>query len=186
MLLKEPKGREVDDGDVFRFNDGFSEKLFRIKINSIQMKETEEENKKTNDQASNGGRGGKGSGRPRGVQSKKDHPRCCSLLQRACTETQKCDFAGLSSASLDAACFVTSLTAECCICGSTVLHTEPTPPHLPSPQQVVQDRQHQIDAAVVRIMKTRKQLSHKLLISEVRPSQYPFLALILLHQKLRR
>ena len=65
MLLKEPKGREVDDGDVFRFNDGFSEKLFRIKINSIQMKETEEENKKTNDQASNGGRGGKGMGLPR-------------------------------------------------------------------------------------------------------------------------
>lgn len=57
MLLKEPKGREVDDGDVFRFNDGFSEKLFRIKINSIQMKETEEENKKTNDQASICGRG---------------------------------------------------------------------------------------------------------------------------------
>ena len=133
MLLKEPKGREVDDGDVFRFNDGFSEKLFRIKINSIQMKETEEENKKTNDQASNGGRGGKGMGLPRGVQSKKDHPRFCSFLQRACTEMQKCGCAGLSSALRDAACCVTSLTAKCCICGSTKLYSDPTPPHLPSP-----------------------------------------------------
>lgn len=32
--------------------------------------------------------------------------------------------------------------------------------------QVLQDRQYQIDAAVVRIMKTRKQLSHKLLVAE--------------------
>lgn len=50
VLVKEPKGREVDDTDVFRYNADFTERLFRIKINSIQMKETEEENKKTNDQ----------------------------------------------------------------------------------------------------------------------------------------
>ena len=50
VVTKEPKGREVDDGDVFHFNKDFTERLFRIKINSIQMKETEEENKKTNDQ----------------------------------------------------------------------------------------------------------------------------------------
>eukprot|EP00983_Pelagomonas_calceolata_P026155 822184-Pelagomonas_calceolata.AAC.2 len=50
VLNKEPKGKDVNDGDVFHINSGFSEKLYRIKINSIQMKETEEENKKTNDQ----------------------------------------------------------------------------------------------------------------------------------------
>jgi cullin-4 len=33
--------------------------------------------------------------------------------------------------------------------------------------QVLQDRQHQIDACIVRIMKTRKTLSHKLLTQEV-------------------
>jgi len=33
--------------------------------------------------------------------------------------------------------------------------------------QVLQDRQYQIDAAIVRIMKTRKSLSHKLLIQEL-------------------
>ena len=31
---------------------------------------------------------------------------------------------------------------------------------------MLQDRQYQIDAALVRIMKTRRTLSHKLLISE--------------------
>eukprot|EP00873_Tetraselmis_striata_P009147 jgi/Tetstr1/429411/TSEL_019321.t1 len=82
VLLKEPKGRDVEDGDSFTFNAGFAEKLFRIKINNIQLKETEEENKKTND-------------------------------------------------------------------------------------QVLQDRQYQIDAAIVRIMKTRKTLSHRLLINEL-------------------
>lgn len=50
MVTKEPKGREVNDGDTFSFNQAFSEKLYRIKINSIQLKETVEENKKTNDQ----------------------------------------------------------------------------------------------------------------------------------------
>ena len=48
MLLKEPKGREVNDGDRFTYHAGLSEKLYRIKINSIQLKETVEENKKTN------------------------------------------------------------------------------------------------------------------------------------------
>jgi len=50
VLNKEPKGKDVNDEDVFHINNGFSEKLYRIKINSIQMKETEEENKKTNEQ----------------------------------------------------------------------------------------------------------------------------------------
>jgi len=93
VLNKEPKGKDVNDGDVFHINSGFSEKLYRIKINSIQMKETEEENKKTND-------------------------------------------------------------------------------------QVMQDRQYQIDAAIVRIMKTRKSLSHKLLVAEaMQQLKFPLKAL---------
>lgn len=44
------QGREVEDGDVFKFNAEFTAQLFRIKINAIQLKETVEENKKTNDQ----------------------------------------------------------------------------------------------------------------------------------------
>ena len=82
VLSKEPKGRDVMDEDVFHFNTGLSYPLHRIKINSIQLKETEEENKKTN-------------------------------------------------------------------------------------EEVLQDRQYQIDAAIVRIMKTRKTLSHRLLIQEL-------------------
>ena len=34
-------------------------------------------------------------------------------------------------------------------------------------ERVFQDRQYQIDAAIVRIMKTRKTLSHTLLITEL-------------------
>ena len=40
----------MEDGDVFRFNADFNAPLYRIKINAIQLKETQEENKKTNDQ----------------------------------------------------------------------------------------------------------------------------------------
>ena len=82
VLTKEPRGKEVDDGDAFHFNAEFTHALFKIRINQIQLKETQEENKKTN-------------------------------------------------------------------------------------EQVLQDRAYQIDAAVVRTMKTRKTLSHKLLINEV-------------------
>lgn len=40
VLNKNPKGRDVDDTDKFRFNNDFTYKLYRIKINQIQMKET--------------------------------------------------------------------------------------------------------------------------------------------------
>ncbi|XP_027864536.1 cullin-4B [Xiphophorus couchianus] len=82
VLTKIPKSKDVEDGDRFSCNDDFKHKLFRIKINQIQMKETVEE-------------------------------------QASTTE------------------------------------------------RVFQDRQYQIDAAIVRIMKMRKTLSHNLLMSEV-------------------
>ncbi|KAG8509358.1 Cullin-4B, partial [Galemys pyrenaicus] len=40
VLNKNPKGRDVEDGDRFFCNDEFKHKLFKIKINQIQMKET--------------------------------------------------------------------------------------------------------------------------------------------------
>jgi hypothetical protein len=40
----------VEDNNVFHFNTDFSAALYRIKVNTIQLKETVEENKKTNDQ----------------------------------------------------------------------------------------------------------------------------------------
>jgi cullin-4 len=39
--------------------------------------------------------------------------------------------------------------------------------HKETEEQVSQDRQYQIDAAIVRIMKTRKSLAHNLLLSEL-------------------
>ncbi|XP_072401767.1 cullin-4B [Diabrotica undecimpunctata] len=47
VLNKIPKGRDVEDNDKFRFNNDFTNKLYRIKINQIQMKETSEEQKAT-------------------------------------------------------------------------------------------------------------------------------------------
>lgn len=82
VIQKIPKGREVEDGDKFVFNADFKNKLFRIKINQIQMKETVEEQANTQ-------------------------------------------------------------------------------------ERVFQDRQYQIDAAIVRIMKMRKTLTHNLLVSEL-------------------
>lgn len=40
VLTKIPRSKEVGDNDKFQFNREFTNKLFRIKINSIQMKET--------------------------------------------------------------------------------------------------------------------------------------------------
>ncbi|XP_017785971.1 PREDICTED: cullin-4A isoform X2 [Nicrophorus vespilloides] len=82
VLNKTPRGRDIEILDKFNFNNEFVNKLYRIKINQIQMKETTEEQKATE-------------------------------------------------------------------------------------ERVYQDRQYQIDAAIVRIMKMRKTLSHNLLISEL-------------------
>mmetsp|Transcript_6817 Transcript_6817/g.11308 ORF Transcript_6817/g.11308 Transcript_6817/m.11308 type:complete len:677 (+) Transcript_6817:301-2331(+) len=50
VLVKEPKGKDVVDSDNFRVDLGFSNKQFRIKINTIQMKETTEEIEKTHEE----------------------------------------------------------------------------------------------------------------------------------------
>jgi cullin 4 len=49
VLGKEPKGKDVGDDDVFRFHADFTHKLYRIKINTIQLKETPEEVEKTHE-----------------------------------------------------------------------------------------------------------------------------------------
>jgi len=82
VIVKNPKGKDVADGDHFVFNDSFNQPRYRIKINEIQMRETEQEQQQTT-------------------------------------------------------------------------------------EQVFQDRQYQIDAAIVRVMKMRKSISHNMLISEL-------------------
>lgn len=82
VLGKLPKGKDIKDGDKFVYNKEFTNALFKIKINQIQLKETNDEQKATE-------------------------------------------------------------------------------------ERVFQDRQYQIDAAIVRIMKMRKTLSHNLLLTEL-------------------
>lgn len=50
VLTKEPKGKDVTDSDIFRFNTEFSSKLFRIKIRTIAVKETEADVNQTNEE----------------------------------------------------------------------------------------------------------------------------------------
>ena len=51
VLRKEPKGRDVDDTDEFHYDASFKHNLFRIKINSIQMRENEQENEQVHARA---------------------------------------------------------------------------------------------------------------------------------------
>ncbi|KAJ3192225.1 Cullin-4 [Irineochytrium annulatum] len=82
VLNKLPRGKDVNPTDSFEFNASFENPLYRIKVNSIQLKETVEENQETT-------------------------------------------------------------------------------------EKVFADRQYQVDAAIVRIMKSRKKLSHQMLIAEL-------------------
>lgn len=43
VLSKTPKGRDVNDGDLFAFNSEFSAGLVRLRINTLQGKETKDE-----------------------------------------------------------------------------------------------------------------------------------------------
>ncbi|CAG8461144.1 8588_t:CDS:10 [Scutellospora calospora] len=47
VLVKYPKGRDIFITDEFSINEEFEAKIFRIKINAIQLKETKEENAMT-------------------------------------------------------------------------------------------------------------------------------------------
>ncbi|KAI0727582.1 Cullin-4B [Fomitopsis betulina] len=47
VLRKVPMGKEVNDDDVFHFNADFTDPRYQVHINSIQVKETAEENKRT-------------------------------------------------------------------------------------------------------------------------------------------
>lgn len=82
VINKRPLGKDINEGDKFIYNAKFKHNLHRIKINQVQLKETQEEH---------------------------------------------------------------SMTEE----------------------RIFQDRQYQIDAAIVRIMKTRKKISHTNLVCEV-------------------
>ncbi|KAK3322302.1 Cullin-domain-containing protein [Apodospora peruviana] len=47
VLTKHPKGRDVNKTDTFTVNKAFTDPKYRVKINQIQLKETNEENQET-------------------------------------------------------------------------------------------------------------------------------------------
>lgn len=48
-LTKHPKGREINETDTFTLNANFTDPKYRIKINTVQLKETAAENKETHE-----------------------------------------------------------------------------------------------------------------------------------------
>ncbi|KAF2112906.1 cullin-4B [Lophiotrema nucula] len=48
-LTKHPKGREINPTDTFTLNTHFNDPKYRIKINTVQLKETQQENKETHE-----------------------------------------------------------------------------------------------------------------------------------------
>jgi cullin-4 len=48
-LTKHPKGREINPTDTFTLNTSFNDPKYRIKINTVQLKETAAENKETHE-----------------------------------------------------------------------------------------------------------------------------------------
>lgn len=48
-MLKSSKGKDIDENDVFEINTKFKSPLHRIKINTIQIKESKEEQQQTED-----------------------------------------------------------------------------------------------------------------------------------------
>ena len=47
LLTKDPKGKDISSSDQFVLNSSFSNPHYRIKVNAIQIKETEEERGQT-------------------------------------------------------------------------------------------------------------------------------------------
>ena len=48
VLKKEPMSKEIGEGDVFFFNDGFRSKLFKLKVGTVSaQKESEPEKQDT-------------------------------------------------------------------------------------------------------------------------------------------
>ena len=50
VLTKEPKGKDVGDHDCFVYNSDFQNKLFHIKFNQIQLRDTDEEIERTHEE----------------------------------------------------------------------------------------------------------------------------------------
>ncbi|EUC31377.1 hypothetical protein COCCADRAFT_6726 [Bipolaris zeicola 26-R-13] len=48
-LTKHPKGREISESDTFTINSSFTDPKYRIKVNTVQLKETAAENKETHE-----------------------------------------------------------------------------------------------------------------------------------------
>lgn len=138
VLTKTPKGPEVSPSDVFSYNAAFTNPLFRIKINNIQLKETQEENAKTNEQVG-----------PDTVMAV--HASIHEFAAKGCNRLG-------DNPHIVCSCYKPHEQATEGLMGSWW-----SVPLL----QVVQERQHAIDAAIVRVMKMRKSLHHKLLVQQV-------------------
>nr|CAD2175465.1 unnamed protein product [Meloidogyne enterolobii] len=50
VLIKQPKGKDINSDDNFVLNEEFNDRLYRIRISQVQMRETEQEHQQTEEQ----------------------------------------------------------------------------------------------------------------------------------------
>lgn len=120
LLTKKPASRDVNDADIFYFNDKFTSKMIRIKIQQVAVKENAAE---------------------REVCGQLCFGECMSPL----------------------------LSSSFFFLFSPLLWTHGF--FFPTPQETKgkldEERKHEIEACIVRIMKARKQLQYQILVNEV-------------------
>lgn len=141
VLTKEPKSKEIENGHVFTVNDQFTSKLHRVKIQT---------------------------GRPNQVLSKSTGALLLlyiplkyllnsihhqELSVKACSFLYFCPFLRLFL-------FCVNLLVA-------AKQGESDPERKETRQKVDDDRKHEIEAAIVRIMKSRKKMQHNVLVAEV-------------------
>jgi hypothetical protein len=117
ILIKEPKSKEVHPSDTFRFDENYSNKLFRIKINTIQVPLLSPS-----------------AAAALSLSSSLLSPALCHSLMSPLLSPQLKE---------------------------TVEEVEKTR------EEVFRDRQYEVDAIIVRLMKARKKLTHSQLMSEI-------------------
>ncbi|MGH0146958.1 UNVERIFIED_CONTAM: hypothetical protein FKN15_051254 [Acipenser sinensis] len=195
VLTKEPKSKEIENGHVFTVNDQFTSKLHRVKIQTVAAKqgESDPERKETRQKVDDDRKHEIEAAIVRVMKSRKkmqhnvlvaeeiqqetDIPErelvralqslaCGKPTQRVLTKEPK------SKEIENGHVFTvndqfTSKLHRVKIQTVAAKQGESDPERKETRQKVDDDRKHEIEAAIVRVMKSRKKMQHNVLVAEV-------------------